>query len=772
MTDPAAPTRNTGLPFLDGLLGQQLGRIRRRFLIHGIGLVLAALGLLAIAYYLIDRTLELPQAVRILVSLGAATWVGIEVYRRVIVPQIRPFADADVAVALERRFPELQDRLITAHEFGSRRDNPESLRDESAAMIDRVVEEAAEQIDRVPTAELLDTSRTAKVWTLTALFVVVAGTGIAADTAAAGAFGLRVLGWDTAYPRLTNLVVELPESGPDYRVELPSANRARVMLAAGADLPLLVRAEGIIPREVVLHVDGGRGLPPQVAMTPRRDDVRRFRHVFRRIRDGMTFYASGNDDPSGDRRVEVVVVQPPRVGGIRAEVTLPAYAASEPTIIEGGAIEALAGSEVRLDVVPTARVTSATLRFLESGREVPLQGHGVTDDSGDAETFTGKFTVTEDDRYQVELVGSQGLRNPNPGVYPVAARPDLPPAGRIVHPDTGSSIDVYVPGARLPVRVTASDDYGLSSVLVHILAGRGERSLDLELMPPNFAGRNLVAMRLLTLTGNLAATAGESITVGVDLADRRTPTPLTTRVTDRTIYIVEPTELARRVSGHFRRIREEVESAIRSQATAASVLTDVLESATSLSENALRENVQKLEVGEGQVASSAKRSLKNFMRAFDTQFCNGMDGGIDNDFLHGLYLEWFTDNPTEESHPVAFYRAVDAARIRGSLGNSEGPLGSTLLMLTIADDIANRLAPSAIDHFKRVLAADSGTQQRVAAELAAAAEDAKSITAKLDELLSRLDRWNEFQDVLSMAQAIRNAQLDIQNRTREVQGGK
>ncbi|MEO0763306.1 MAG: extracellular solute-binding protein, partial [Pseudomonadota bacterium] len=48
--------------------------------------------------------------------------------------------------------------------------------------------------------------------------------------------------------------------------------------------------------------------------------------------------------------------------------------------------------------------------------------------------------VQDSDRYQVELVGEEGLRDPDPGTYPVVAIEDLAPAGRLFLPDDGSAV--------------------------------------------------------------------------------------------------------------------------------------------------------------------------------------------------------------------------------------------------------------------------------------------------------------------------------------------
>jgi hypothetical protein len=762
------------LSTLDKLLDRQLQRVRGRFLLHGSGFVLAAALGAIVGYYLIDRSLQLPAGVRVLATIALAAWLGYEVYRRVVLPQSKRLLRTDVAIALERRFPALQERLITAHQLGARLGETEgALRDESPAMVRAVVEQAASEARALPVHEFFDTPRTRRLWTLGVSLAALLVTLFAVDPDGVRAFGARLFGTNTAYPRATTLVVELPPPSTDYRIEYPSSTTAVVTLAAGADLPVLVRAEGVVPREVDLVVRGARGMPPTVAMTPRRDDGRRFRYLFRRVREGMTFYARGNDDPRGDRTIEVRVVQPPRVGTIRTKVELPAYAAASidetPEEIEGGAVEALVGSTVSISVEPTTAVDSAMLRFLESEREVELTPEGVTDDSGRPARFVGRFPVQGSDRYQVELLGDIGLRDPDPGTYPVVAIEDLAPAGRLLLPDDGSAVNFFLPTGLLPLRLLASDDFGLGRVDLEIVGGRAERTVTLDLLEgrpdaPGTGPREFVTTRLVPLASTLAPTAGESLTIEVDLADRREPEALTTELPGRPVYIVEPIELARRIAGQLRQVREEVEEARTLQQQRVEFragLEEDIAAGAKLVE--LRSTLARIEVGQGRVLTSATRLHRELMRSFDVHLFNRIEESVHAERVLELYREWHAEHAVAEAQAPGFYRAVSEARNDGRIGAMEKTLDPILEMVRSCDRLATDLAPRAVETFESALILDD--RQALQERLARAGELQAKILAELDALLVRLDRWNEFQDVVGMARALRNAQLDILNRT-------
>ncbi|MHC4078428.1 MAG: hypothetical protein ACYST0_08325, partial [Planctomycetota bacterium] len=236
---------------LEALLGRQLRRIRTRFLLHGVGILLFALGGLAVIYYGTDRLLQLPPPVRVLVTLGLTVYLLYLTRRWVLYPLGRRFTRGDVAIALEQRFPELRQKLISALQLGRDADTGE-LRNQSAAMVHLLLADARAHIQEVPHKQLLNPTQTGKVWAAVAGVALVLCLGTADNAPAVRVFLQRALGLDVAYPRATNLRLILPEGG-DYQIEAtPDTNTVRVTLAAGGDLPVVVRVDGVVPKQVYM----------------------------------------------------------------------------------------------------------------------------------------------------------------------------------------------------------------------------------------------------------------------------------------------------------------------------------------------------------------------------------------------------------------------------------------------------------------------------------------------------------------------------------------
>ncbi len=760
---------------LGRVLESQRQKIRQRFLIHGLGWIIAATSAGILVYYLLDRSLALPSWVRILLSAACLSYLVLGIRSRVLYPWTRKFGESDVALAIERRFPGLEQRLISALQLGRSLEN-ENLRGQSPAMIRKVLAQAAEETPQIPFDQLLDREKTVKAWGLAGGLLAAILIGMAMYPAYAGAFAQRIFGLSADYPRLTHLEIVLPESSEDFRVIQDSETEARIIMAAGGDLHIGVEVAGEIPEDVQLVVTGGRGLPSEVGMTERGAGY--YRHVFRRVQKAFSFHAQGGDDPRGNMSVSVTTMSPPQVQNIRAELSYPAYTKRPAEIVSGGGIEALTGTKVRLFVAMTSEVEDAKLLFLNTGREVELTSTVIEDDAGSKTVFLGDFIVEESDSYQVEMRSPNGLRNPRPGSYPVNALADHAPIGQLLIP-AADDLNVVLPQAILPIRLAASDDYGLSKATASLQPSRGEAAQAFELLSDTDEPGSLQESRVLTRLIEVASLegrdtnsgAGESITVSVELADNRLPEALSTTLPPRQVHVVAPTDLARRIAGHFRRIREDVDKTLGLQRDRMLRTIDSLEELQAgAGPKALGSMLITIEVGQGRILVSARRIHREFMRSFNVHLFNRLEESIHAQKVMDMYLEFHRQNEDREAFIPEFYRGVERERRQGSLGAMAKTLDPILGMTATADMISNDLAADALRALESAgVASDRASLER---ELLRASEIQGRIVKELESLYGRLSDWNEFQDVISNTRALRDKQKDVQDRTLSIQGGK
>ncbi len=773
---------------LDSLLEGQLAHIRRRFLIHGIGWILAASALVIGTYYLLDRTLGLPAPIRIALTLASAAVLVVALRRRVLYPLTRAFGRDDVALALERRFPDLRQRLISAVQLNDSLQREGELRNQSAGMIEQLIAETAQEARQLNLRDLLDTGRTARLWGLSATLAGILLITFIANPTASGIFLERLFGFSTDYPHLTALHIELPETGYEYMIERSDGRAVTIRLAAGADLPVLVRAEGVIPREVQLGVSGGRGMPPAIAMTAR--GAGRFRHVFRRVHDSFTFHAMGGDDPRGDLDVEVITIEPPRVSTILTRISYPKYTQKEPSQSTGGNVQALVGSTVEITVTATAAVKQTSISFLDSGKTVELTPFELEDDSGRTRAYRGEFVISESDRYQVKLTSPDGLGNPHPGTYPVTAIKDHSPVGRVLIP-SNDDIAMLLPNAVIPVRIEAGDDYGLTAIKLITKTGRDaftkthtlfDQKPDPENpLPTDSVFTALIEVSELSKASSATAPAagssqgegdpiktGDGVQLAITLSDNREPQSQSTSLAETRLHIVSQADLARRIASHYRRIRESVEKAIALQEDRAARLIEVNEALSQGEKlSQLRPVLLSVEVGQGRILTTSRQIHREFMRSFNVHLFNRLETSIHAPRVMELYSQYHQEHSDREALLPGFYRSLSEEQRAGRLGAMENTLDPILRMIERGDKIAVQLAPDAVRTVEAAGAASDLATLKTLMPKVKELQDA--ILVQLLALRERLDEWNEFQDVIFSARAIRDRQKDVKSRTKGTQ---
>ncbi len=707
------------------VLDRQLGRIRRRFLLHGLCTVAALALLLFGVYFALDRGLRLPATVRIVVTLGIVAALAWAFRRFLIYPLTRQVSRADVALVLERHMPQLDSSWISAWQLGQlstfgRTPTPadvaksdhapvgsEPLRGQSAAMIERVVEDAAREAESLPLAGLFANGTTSRITVLTSVLAVCIGVMAWIEGPATLVFIKRMFGAGTPYPRATTLRLELPPESNDLRmlVTQPGSESARrevqVVLAAGGDLPIIVRAEGAVPREIFLHRED-RNDERQMPMTPRGEG--RFRAVFRRIQGPFSFWTSGGDDDGGDTFVTVTVIEPPAVGRILARITPPDYTRQPMAEQPGGNVECLDGSSIALEIDTTTAVQEAVLAF-ESGEELPLTPLRVEDDAAQANVWGVEFVALQSDRYHIRLIGDRGLSNPDPGSYAVTVLTDHSPTGRFSSPQQ-DELSLFLEQAVVPVRLTTDDDFGLATVDLVLEVGEqdSQRVNFATLGEPSPDGppppTSLMFARGLEVA-DLAASADSgrlaTLRLSATLTDIRAPEAQITELPFLQVEIVDAAQLNGAITRHFRGIREEVERATELQSDRAARLSDNLD-ATGLPQDTsdLRTWLTTIEVGQGRVAVLAERMHRSLMRAFDVHLFNRLETSKNAPEALRFYFEWHRANPDPKPQQPDFYRALSERRKVGELGALEGVLDDVLGMIEIADRMASRTGPEAV----------------------------------------------------------------------------
>lgn len=317
---------------ITAVLDRLRGRIRWYVLWEGLALVIVVLGAIFWGSFLLDwayfslSKLELPREFRALVLIGSLAALTAVAILYIAFRLVRSLRSRTLALVLERRFPQLDDRLITAVEAS---EGLESAHGPLAApMLAHTMRDAARLAQNLDLSTVFDWGPLRRA-TITAGMLVVSILGLLVFNSAAmdrwvqGFLGLG----ETYWQRQTELKVKVLLQPGDRIREFEQSHYRH---PRGADLTLLIEAvDGTVwPDHVKLtyRLKNGRG-SGQPYLTRAGDQP--FLHTIAGLLDDVDIWVSGNDY-ANSRPYRVEVVEPPHADTVALDCLYPAYSGMNP----------------------------------------------------------------------------------------------------------------------------------------------------------------------------------------------------------------------------------------------------------------------------------------------------------------------------------------------------------------------------------------------------------------------------------------------------------
>jgi len=455
------------------------------------------------------------QLTTLLLALAGLGWYGLVRPMRLGLPP------AALALLVERRYPELRSRLISAVEFAEAvRQRSAGPRETSPTMLAALIAQAARAVAGIDFAAVLNHTRARRRFALalTGPLLIIA-LCLLAKPAMGIWFERNVLLRDVDWPQRNRLVIEGLTEG---RLVVPRDDdltvTARVVegfepprqvfisfesatgMKGQAQMPA-TRAVAAAPRPRRAQPSRGGRRPetpmpatPPVAAAPRGgrgpeepaglpadaegpmvdQPVIRFTHTFEQVRESLKASVWGGDARTDEFIIEVV--DRPRISDVHLSVTPPAYSRLAPYDLRPGqtVAEVLNGSRVGFRVRTDRPVVEAVL-MRQSGDETNELGPALHDAT---QPLGREFTISDQPpasaTYHFQLLDERGLSNISDRGRPVRVSvrlvPDKPPVVKLTAKGVGEMI---VPQAVLPVEVDCTDSYGLAgATLVCELPGK------------------------------------------------------------------------------------------------------------------------------------------------------------------------------------------------------------------------------------------------------------------------------------------------------------
>lgn len=439
----------------------------------GFAIVLTGILAIFIGEAFVDWLMPLPSAVRIALLVIGVGVIGYLLYKYLVQPIRASLTLRDIALNVERNHPNLEDRLVSAIEFGNR----ESADPIEAHMLQRLLDDTTERVKDIDFKATIDHSRTRKHVGIAALVVV-------------GCFVLSMLFPTEIHTSLLRVLVPWEKTDPILTTKLVvEPGNARIL--RGKSLPIHVTVTGKSTEKVVLTYAnvGEQGIPAsetketgqQINMLQNPDDKRGFAYEIFNIDADMEYYIVANEATSERYTVEVFEI--PKVTEISVAYTYPDYTGLKPVVQTGtGNIQAVIGTQAEIKLTTNKAIQTATFTrrtntkegFLASAAEKlnmtpePVSTPMVI--SG-GNTLTTTVDVVEDGTYTVELLCIDGFNNEIPIEYAIKAIPDDPPEVAIKEP--GRDVKTTKLG-EVEIVAEATDDYGIAELKLMYRVGSDE----------------------------------------------------------------------------------------------------------------------------------------------------------------------------------------------------------------------------------------------------------------------------------------------------------
>ena len=439
----------------------------------GFAIVLTGVIALFVGEAIVDWLMPLPSAVRIALLVIGAGVIGYLLYKYLIQPLRASLTLRDVALNVERSHPDLEDRLVSAIEFGNR----ESADPIESHMLQRLLEDTVARVKGINFKATIDHTQTRRHVGIAALVIV-------------GCVILSLLFPTEIHTSLLRVLVPWEKTDPVLTTRLTvEPGNARIL--RGKSLPIHVTVTGKSAEKVVLtYGDVGaqqratsevnkdeQQSKTMIGMLQNPDDKRGFAYEIFNIDADMEYYVVANETIS--ERYTVEVFEMPKVTEISVAYTYPDYTGLKPVVQTGtGDIRAVVGAQAEIKLITNKAIQTASIAI--SQKSVGDQQSDLTADlySADSQmiisngnTLTTPIDVVEDGSYAIQLLCIDGFNNEIPIEYMIKAIPDAVP--EVVIKEPGRDVKATKLD-EVEIIAEATDDYGVAELKLMYRLGSGE----------------------------------------------------------------------------------------------------------------------------------------------------------------------------------------------------------------------------------------------------------------------------------------------------------
>jgi hypothetical protein len=417
-------------------------------------LVIAFLGLWANSIFLfpvVARVAYLGSAALLLVVLFSYFCIRPMVYKSSL---------EELALKVEDRFPELQNRLIAALQLSRHlKENPEGY---STDLIEEVIHQADSVSSRLDLKQIMDKTPIRRMGrmavTLATLWLI---------------FGLLFpLGFKTSLYVFSHPLTEFSPP-PEFSFIISPGNGQAVKFS---DVRIKIDVEGEKPSSVDLfwRNEGADWNKEKLPLSTTAENQRTnetlklepdFVWQFKEVKRSFEYYAQAQGIKS--ELYKITVVDKPRIVGLKLTFNYPRYTRLKTQVTDqnDGNITAIAGTRVMIEATANKELDKGEIVFSDSTRkQTKVEGNLVS----------SEILIRKDGAYYIDLWDQSGNQSQDPIEYKITSIADRFPTVDILEPGHDQDLTESM---RVGLLFRISDDYGFSSLRLRyrIISG-GEES--------------------------------------------------------------------------------------------------------------------------------------------------------------------------------------------------------------------------------------------------------------------------------------------------------
>ena len=428
----------------------------------GFAIVLTGIIAVFVSEAIVDWLMPLPSFVRIALLTAGVGVTGYLLYKYLVQPLRAALTLRDIALNVEQNHPDLEDRLVSAIEFGNR----ESTDPIEAHMLQRLLEDTTQRVKSIDFKATVDHSRTRKHVGIAALVVV-------------GCCVLALLFPTELHTSLLRVLVPWEKTEPVLTTKLTvEPGNARIL--RGRSLPIHVTVTGKSAEKVVLTYQNvqqqetataeTKATHQEINMLQNPDDKRGFAYEIFNIDADIEYYVVANETTS--ERYTVEVFEMPKVTEISVAYTYPDYTRLKPVVQTGtGDIQAVVGTQAEIRLTTNKAIQTATFSQRGDVKRGDPEVVSTPMVISNGSTLTTTIDVVEDGTYTVELLCIDGFNNEIPIEYIIKPIPDAVP--EVVIKEPGRDIKTTKLG-EVEIVAEATDDYGIAELKLMYRVGSNE----------------------------------------------------------------------------------------------------------------------------------------------------------------------------------------------------------------------------------------------------------------------------------------------------------